>query len=52
MTHALLEASELQDVEELRSSKLPRASALPRPVAREGAEDETTRMSVTAVAAL
>lgn len=53
VTHALLEASELQDVEELRSSKLPRASTLPRPVTREGgADDETTRLSTTAMAAI
>ena len=53
VTHALLEASELQDVEELRSSKLPRASTLPRPVTREGASDEeTTRLSTTAMAAI
>jgi hypothetical protein len=53
VTHALLEASELQDVEELRSSMLPRASTLPRPMTREGAgEDETARMSTTAAAAI
>jgi hypothetical protein len=53
VTHALLEASELLDVEELRSSKLPRASTLPRPVSREGGgEDETTRLSTTAMAAI
>ncbi len=53
VTHALLEAVELQDVEELRSSKLPRASTLPRPATRESlAEEQTTRLSTTAVAAI
>lgn len=51
VTHALLEAAELQDVEELRSSKLPRASALPRPASRDGGE-EVARTSTTAMAAI
>jgi hypothetical protein len=58
VTHALLEASELQDVEELRSSLLPRESAPPRAPAHDSTlpddaeDDQTRRVSTTAMAAI
>lgn len=56
VTHALLEAAELQDVEELRSSLLPRESAPPRACARDSTipddDDQTRRLSTGAMAAI
>lgn len=56
VAHALLEAAELQDVEELRSSRLPRESATPRVSARDSTlpdeDDRTRRLSTPAMAAI
>jgi hypothetical protein len=56
VTHALLEAAELQDVEELRSSRLPRESATPRASARDStlpnSDDQAHPLSASAMAAI
>jgi hypothetical protein len=49
VTQALLEASELQGAEELRNSRLPPASATASAEARQQEDDETRRISMTAI---